>query len=440
MGKPILVDHHSERRARRDAEKIENGMRRAVKMWETSVYWTQRAAGVSAPRNTRNGSTCAPGGSKASMPTSENRNAAAPDAEQALRFWRGEMKLVNRATGEKRQLVISEENRAEIHKLLGGALGDPCGRFNVVHQDGGASWEGWSAWNVLEPDETRYKACPACTVEQCRVAAEQAFTREIERCQRWINHYENRIAYERAMLADAGGIATDKTGPEKGGACRCWASPRGGWSYIQKVNKVSVTVLDNWGNGGGNFTRTIPFDKCFHLMTAAEVQAARDCGNLVEMGDKTGFALRGSGMDAAAVHALPDKTAEPEKGAAVDAMKDTLKAGVQVVSAPQLFPTPRELAGRMAETAALFAGDKVLEPSAGTGNLLRAIIAQGIFQSDCTAVEINQELAKRLAHDPKTSWYMDTRRQRILILSRLLKLCAGILWSKTATLASSTKS
>jgi phospholipid N-methyltransferase len=155
-------------------------------------------------------------------------------------------------------------------------------------------------------------------------------------------------------------------------------------------------VLDNWGNGGGNFTRTIPFDKCFHLMTAAEVQAARDCGNLVEMGDKTGFALRGSGMDAAAVHALPDKTAEAEKGAAFEAMKDTLKAGVQVVSAPQLFPTPRELAGRMAETADLFAGEKVLEPSAGTGNLIEAVISQGIFKSDICAVEINKPLADSL--------------------------------------------
>ena len=30
MGQPILVGHHSERRARKDAERIENGMRKAV--------------------------------------------------------------------------------------------------------------------------------------------------------------------------------------------------------------------------------------------------------------------------------------------------------------------------------------------------------------------------------------------------------------------------
>lgn len=46
MGQPILIGHHSEKRARKDAERIENGMRKAVKMWETSEYWTRRAAGA----------------------------------------------------------------------------------------------------------------------------------------------------------------------------------------------------------------------------------------------------------------------------------------------------------------------------------------------------------------------------------------------------------
>ncbi len=46
FGQPILVGHHSERHARRDAEKIENGMRKAVRLWQTSTYWQDRAAGA----------------------------------------------------------------------------------------------------------------------------------------------------------------------------------------------------------------------------------------------------------------------------------------------------------------------------------------------------------------------------------------------------------
>jgi len=46
LGQPILIGHHSECRARKDAERIENGMRKAVKLWETSTYWKSRAAGA----------------------------------------------------------------------------------------------------------------------------------------------------------------------------------------------------------------------------------------------------------------------------------------------------------------------------------------------------------------------------------------------------------
>ena len=38
-GQPILVGHHSERRARRDAQRIENGMKRAVMLFERAEYW-----------------------------------------------------------------------------------------------------------------------------------------------------------------------------------------------------------------------------------------------------------------------------------------------------------------------------------------------------------------------------------------------------------------
>ncbi len=41
-GQPILVGHHSERRARRDAQRIENGMKRAVMLFERAEYWEER--------------------------------------------------------------------------------------------------------------------------------------------------------------------------------------------------------------------------------------------------------------------------------------------------------------------------------------------------------------------------------------------------------------
>jgi hypothetical protein len=45
FGQPILVGHHSEKHARADAKRIENGMRKAVNMWKQSGYWADRAKG-----------------------------------------------------------------------------------------------------------------------------------------------------------------------------------------------------------------------------------------------------------------------------------------------------------------------------------------------------------------------------------------------------------
>jgi hypothetical protein len=46
--------------------------------------------------------------------------------------------------------------------------------------------------------------------------------------------------------------------------------------------------------GGGNFTRTIPFDKLHAVMTPAEVQAKRDADLLIESADGVGFFLHSS--------------------------------------------------------------------------------------------------------------------------------------------------
>ena len=81
-----------------------------------------------------------------------------------------------------------------------------------------------------------------------------------------------------------------------------------------------------------------------------------------------------------------------------DKMREQLRAGVQVVSAPQLFPTPVGLAVRMVALANLQPGQAVLEPSAGTARILAAI-RQACGSTIRTAVEINQALCSQLRRD-----------------------------------------
>ena len=99
---------------------------------------------------------------------------------------------------------------------------------------------------------------------------------------------------------------------------------------------------------------------------------------------------------AVSLHTLPPKS---ESAAEFEAIRNALKTGIQVVSAPQLFPTPAALAARMVDLAQLKPGDRVFEPSAGTGRILGAI-------RDCcrvmagevvvTAIEIDRRLADHL--------------------------------------------
>ena len=418
LGQPILVGHHSERSARRDAERIENGMRRAVKMWDTASYWQSRAAGAVRAAKYKE------------RPDVRARRIKGLEADQRkhtkdLKHARGMLALWS--TLESRSATVSlpagpsdcavQRPATYLEKALHVAnVGGISFQFPLADfpRDPPASqYEGpmslWSALKdgVIGPEKARELAMPA-------------YERSAAWHERWLTHIGHRLDYERAMLADGGGTATTRTGPEKGGAVRCWASPKGGWSLVQKVNKVSVSILHTWGHGAP-FTITMPFDKLAAVMTAAQVAEARAAGRVVETGDGIGFYLReppapddgqGAGQErqedraAAGEEAPPAPAALPAPAAATaeefDAMRAALKQGMRVVVADQLVPTPPDLAAAVVDAAEIEPGHRVLEPSAGTGRLL-----DPLFNSEGTewalgnggelvAVEINSELAKAL--------------------------------------------
>jgi methylase of polypeptide subunit release factors len=83
---------------------------------------------------------------------------------------------------------------------------------------------------------------------------------------------------------------------------------------------------------------------------------------------------------------------EPTK---FDALKKTLQSGVQIVSAPQLFPTPDGVADKMVTIARLVDGDRILEPQIGTGKIADAII-RAAADVHIVGVEINRGLIEQL--------------------------------------------
>lgn len=208
LGQPILIGHHSERNARRDQKRIENGMRKAVDMWKTAEYWEQRAAG------------CLQHAKYKELPSVRARRIKGIEAD--LRKIERTLKGVQ----VKRALWETCDSEDMARRIAA------TGHYPVKRSDTG----NWTAYDVLQPEESRYKACPSMTWEEVREILRVGSPDSIPRCERWIEHYNNRLTYEKAMLAEQG--ASDLIAPK----------PR-------RVGKSALPML-NYRAEGGTITTT----------------------------------------------------------------------------------------------------------------------------------------------------------------------------------------
>jgi SAM-dependent methyltransferase len=422
LGQPILVGHHSEKRARKDAERIRSGMEKTVKLWKTSKYWEQRAAGVL-------------------------RNAAykeQPDVRAR--------RIKGLEADERKYTRVKEKAERFLTKWRN--IDDPA--CSIRHRDGSpatlreratflANYDHTGMWGDL----TRGILTPEAACER----ATTHHTAAIAECDRWLEHLGNRLTYERALLAESGYTPPPK--PKTKGSLPL-LNVRGKVTYRNSyrrdepietdtvdITKAELAKISNDYKGtrvsaDGTFRMRyicrrdekyvdqIVFvtDSKEHkvptmgttpaLPSAADearVEAERRADTKAEedIANKRRIALRHRpilDLEVEMSTELPDGAdrlppgeyvARVEK---VTAIAKSLEAGVQAVAAPSLFETPPELARRMVYLAdpCGLAGKRVLEPSAGTGNLVRAIqnSATGADNVRVAAIEINQKLIEGL--------------------------------------------
>jgi phospholipid N-methyltransferase len=389
LGQPILIGHHSQKRAERDAERIERGMARAVKMWSTAAYWQRRAANALEHAKYKE------------LPEVRHRRIAGLESDLRV--------LQSRYTPDPKTKPQVWDGETHVW----------CGKGRGGH------------W-----------------VKESRLSAIK------EHCERWEEHYRNRIAYERAMLAEDGGIAAEGFDIQKGGRVLV----RGEWLVVTKINKSGGQIVSVTTNARYVRVKGIEEIKDYRAPTAAEMDQVRKATKLPPLvnyrkegcleltaaqwksheraqsgyakrfpatpeygGHRQRLVMRGGRLvhafivDSKEIPCPPASAGEsvvlprervaidaPPRGPApvdqanaeFDAMRGILRnGGVKVVSAPQLFPTPAALAQRMVEEAGIRPGHRVLEPSAGTGRLLEAVRAAGGL---VTAIEINYELVQLL--------------------------------------------
>lgn len=446
FGQPILVGHHSERKARKDAEKIENGMRRAVKMWETSEYWTRRAAGAVAHAKYKE------------RPDVRARRIKTIEADKRKQVRDREKLAARLAAWNLEGLTLAQAvYLADVDSVYRSFTLAEYPRELPASQ-----YEG-------DMNVSRALEEGICTVEQARKLMTAGVDRWIARGDRWIAHYDNRLTYERAMLAEQGGTAADKFAIEVGGTVLV----RREWVAVLRVNRTGGQISSVSTNR--RYVRVVSIEEVedYRAPSAEQAQAVKAATKLAPLCNYAGegFAHLTAAQyeaiykdsrwnhkmgatekhgahrvrcvlgchlpreariegdhharryvfvtDAKAVQppAAPAAPAVPAVPAPVpadaapravyqapaptvyDDMRTSLRQGVQIVSAPQLFPTPPELAESMAALVNLHEGARVLEPSAGTGRLLDAIQADALAAGvavNLVAVEVNAGLADGL--------------------------------------------
>ena len=204
FGQPILVGHHSERRARRDAQKIENGMKRAVMLFERAEYWEERA--------------------QASLRHAKYKER--PDVR-----YRRIKKIEAELRKAEKHIARSEKYltmwRAQTLDLKMALL---VSNYDHIYAC-------FTLDKYPRPAEKSLSE-EIITFEQARDIAIRCHERTIRHQQRWVHHYRNRLSYERAMLDESGGVVTRTQEFEPGGQ----VLSRGEWLTIIRINKSNGQV------------------------------------------------------------------------------------------------------------------------------------------------------------------------------------------------------
>lgn len=411
MGQPILVGHHSEKHARRDAQRIENGMRKAIKMWETSEYWQYRAAG--AIRHSKYKELPVVRARRIKKIEADKRKSERiiKNAEKLLKLWHGADSM-KRKDGTPLTFLEGATAVANYFDHLSGSF--PLDKY--PRQPPASQYEGsMSLWSALDGG--------VITPEQAREMAIRSHERRIPHAERWLAHENNRLTYEKAMLDEQGGTDLLKPKPRKKLLPLCNYRAADG-----------IDVMNIYNRGETIHMPQIEMTKAEYAKICSDYKGARPVENSHRVRTTMRkFSLYSVFLTDSKTHPKPEaiedtprEIAPPRIAAAqpaqrperteADAMRESLKQGIEVVAAPQLFPTPRDLAQRMADEADIQPGHKVLEPSAGTGMLIGAMgyrMFTGLprdeghpmhdKQGQIVAVEINHSLAGNLKREfPKT--------------------------------------
>ena len=396
LGQPILVGHHSQRHAERDAKRIESGMRKAIKAFATSEYWERRA--------------------KSSLAHARYKEAPDVRARRIKGLEADERKqLKDKGEAEKFTKAWLRLDDPTFLKMKTGAESTPLQKATYL---AGCDGRAWLSGNDLREGKLLPEAAQAKALE--------THVRTIAVCDRWLTHLAHRLTYERAMLGESGYVPPPK---RKSAAALPLLNYSGAVSYkdpysrgqivTEEATPITKTELAKIGldykgtrisSCGTHRVRCAAVRKPGEQYAPLRIvfvtdskQHPRPSAEAVEAGEAKTEAAR-QGAAAARADASSERLqasaakveARAAKTAPFEAMKASLASGITVVTVKQLFATPMPLARRAVALAEIEEWHTVLEPNAGTGHIVAAI-KEAAPHAHVDMVEINPDLCTFLA-------------------------------------------
>lgn len=240
QGQPILVGHHSERKARSDQNKMHNAMDTAVKHMRTADYWASRAEGVERHAEFKNNSR-----------TRANR-----------------IKTLLKDLRDHQRAINHHEKVAALWEDIKTIKESPEKNANIERHAFGYTEFGSSGYNSAKEDLESGKITHAGIVDRCIELHTKAMNHPYRA--RWIEHILNRLGYETELLGAVALFDAENLTPV----------------VLQKFARVHGADSPKAKKSGDEFTLSSPWSLPLHIaegkeltLSAAEwCQLMQDCG------------------------------------------------------------------------------------------------------------------------------------------------------------------
>lgn len=172
MGQPILVGHHSERKARKDRDKMDRAQSNACACIEKAKWLAYKANGVESHANRKNRSDVRARRIKTLLAELRDLQRKLNHGHHCLDMW---TKIAAIEDVEKRESAA---------------------RYYSGMRDNVGGYSRWEAWSDLQDGK---KTADEVIAESIQLAER---TINSEKLFRWIEHTLNRLSYERSELGD----------------------------------------------------------------------------------------------------------------------------------------------------------------------------------------------------------------------------------------------